>query len=106
MYTILLTEIKMLNKVLSKKFPFILDVSGYEIHRGKLIIDAWVSPNHFCELMDDRVENKVNSSINAFTTQAVKTIVSGPSKDFNVVDVRYFPLIEKSTLLEYVDKIN
>ena len=69
------TELKMLDKYLKKMYPFIINVDSifeskrntiYDPHtfsavnKESLHINIYVSPLHFCELMDDRVERNCN----------------------------------------------
>ena len=70
--THMVTETKMLDKYMRKMFPFIIRVEEVDPIRVRryskdrdfkleLRISIYVSPTHFCELMDNRVDVKLNN---------------------------------------------
>lgn len=122
------SELLILNKYMKKLFPFILEVDsvyvgeepynpyGYGNHstsgtgkrnKNLLKINIYVSPLHFCELMDDRIEKKIVNHMIDNCSSLLKSIVT--SWDGNRPQVLFFPSVgEKSTILEglnILDKI-
>jgi hypothetical protein len=120
------SELLILNKYMKKLFPFILEVDsvyvGEEIYepwsstfnspiiynstsgtsrrdKNILKINIYVSPLHFCELMDGRVENKIIIHIVDNCSSLLKSVIT--SWDGNKLQVLFFPSVgEKSTILE------
>jgi hypothetical protein len=125
------SELLILNKYMKKLFPFILEVDsvyvGEEIYepwsstfnspiiynstsgtsrrdKNILKINIYVSPLHFCELMDDRIEKKIVNHIIDNCSSLLKSVVT--SWDGNKPRVLFFPSVgEKSTILEGLEWI-
>jgi hypothetical protein len=119
------SELLILNKYMKKLFPFILEVDSVYIgeepyepwsstfnspitystsgnsrkDKNILKINIYVSPLHFCELMDGRVENKIITHIVDNCSSLLKSVIT--SWDGNKPQVLFFPSVgEKSTILE------
>lgn len=117
------SELLILNKYMKKLFPFILEVDSVYVgeetydpytfspsanystsgtsRRGKnlLKINVYVSPLHFCELMDDRVEKQIINHIVDNCSSLLKSVIT--SWDGNKPRILFFPSVgEKSTILE------
>jgi len=118
------SELLILNKYMKKLFPFILEVDsvyvGEELYdsytwtlptinystsgtsrrdKNLLKINIYVSPLHFCELMDERVERKIVNHIVDNCSSLLKSVVT--SWDGNKPRILFFPSVEeKSTILE------
>jgi hypothetical protein len=116
-------ELNILNKYLKKMYPFITEVesvdAGSEIYdpytfipennystsgSGKkgdvLRINIYVSPLHFCELMDDRVEKKLQSLMLKQCGSLVKSIIT----DCNPDNIRFlfYPDVDKVTIFDNI----
>lgn len=102
-------EIKMLNKFFTRHFPFILEVSDYTLEssyrRSSLILDVYVSPTHFCELMDSRVERQVGDKIRSFSSQFIQTLIPEWNREVSSMNIRFFPQIEEATILSSLEEI-
>lgn len=123
-------EISILNKYMKKLFPFILEVDSltignepynqdnqdYQItssgrdfvtftsrrQNNQLQLNIYVSPIHFCELMDGRVERKIIKHMINNCSPLLKSVI--PS--WNGLDPRilFYPLIgESATILEGIN---
>ena len=103
------TETKMLDKYMKKMFPFIINVSGVELvktrrqykdrdSKVKLHISIYVSPSHFCELMDNRVEIKMNQYMLRETSSMIKSLI--PDVDENKIKFLFFPDIDSVTIFD------
>ena len=103
------TETKMLDKYMKKMFPFIINVSEVELvntrrqykdkdSKVKLHISIYVSPSHFCELMDNRVEIKMNQYMLRETSSMIKSII--PDVDENKIKFLFFPDIDSVTIFD------
>jgi len=106
------TETKMLDKYMKKMFPFIINVSDIEPITRKVIvsrnnasrvlteihISIYVSPSHFCELMDNRVEIKMNQYMLRETSSMIKSII--PDVDENKIKFLFFPDIDSVTIFD------
>ena len=123
------SELLILNKYMKKLFPFILEVDsvyvGEELYdsytwtlptinystsgtsrrdKNLLKINIYVSPLHFCELMDERVERKIVNHIVDNCSSLLKSVVT--SWDGNKPRILFFPSVEeKSTILEGLEWI-
>ena len=106
-------ELKILNKYLKKMFPFIVEVDSvleskrksiYNPHtftpvsKGSLKINIYVSPLHFCELMDDRVEKKLQSLMLKQSTTLIKSIMTDCNPDN--IKFLFFPDVDKVTIFD------
>ena len=102
------TETKMLDKYMRKIFPFIINVSDVEpITRNRnnasrvlieVHISIYVSPSHFCELMDNRVEIKMNQYMLRETSFMIKSLI--PNVDENKIKFLFFPDIDSVTIFD------
>ena len=103
------TETKMLDKYMRKMFPFIINVSEVEpvkIRRHskdrdfkvELRISIYVSPSHFCELMDNRVDVKMNSYMLKETSSMIKSLI--PDTDVDRIKFLFFPDIDSVTIFD------
>jgi len=106
------TETKMLDKYMKKMFPFIINVSDIEPITRKVIvsrnnasrvlievhISIYVSPAHFCELMDSRVEIKMNQYMLRETSFMIKSLI--PNVDENKIKFLFFPDIDSVTIFD------
>jgi len=106
------TETKILDKYMKKMFPFIINVSDIEPITRKVIvsrnnasrvlievhISIYVSPAHFCELMDSRVEIKMNQYMLRETSFMIKSLI--PNVDENKIKFLFFPDIDSVTIFD------
>ena len=102
------TETKMLDKYLRNMFPFIINVSDIEPitrnrnNASRVIIEVhisiYVSPSHFCELMDNRVEIKMNQYMLRETSFMIKSLI--PNVDENKIKFLFFPDIDSVTIFD------
>jgi hypothetical protein len=107
-YTNQSPEVKMLNKYFKKNFPFIIEVSDYVMESRRRMssfaIDIYVSPQHFCELMDIEVERQVVTIMTKISSQFLKVLI--PELDMLTTKIvfRFFPKIEEETILPYLSE--
>jgi hypothetical protein len=111
------SELKMLNKYLKKMFPFIVEVDNIFVLKKDMIYDpntftpvsnellqfnTYVSPLHFCELMDDRVEKKLQALMIKQCGSLIKSIIT----DCNPDKVRFvfYPDLDKITIFDDIPK--
>ena len=103
------TETKILDKYMRKMFPFIINVSEVEPVRVRryskdrdfnleLRISIYVSPSHFCELMDNRVDIKLNSYMLKETSSMIKSII--PDADESKIKFLFYPDIDSVTIFD------
>lgn len=103
------TETKMLDKYMRKMFPFIIRVEEVEPVRVRryskdrdfkleLRISIYVSPTHFCELMDNRVDVKMNDYLLKETSSMIKSII--PEIDESRIKFLFFPDIDSVTIFD------
>ena len=99
-------EAKTLSVLLRRKFPFIIYVSScsFSGDKTKLYLDMYVSPEHFCELMDNRVERQVVNKIIILSDKLIRSIFSDWSKKTSLI-LRFFPEITESTILNDLNTI-
>lgn len=105
-------EVKIVNKFFKKMFPFVVEISdaGSYIHKCSsygvtpnsefniLEISMYVSPVHFCELMDYRIEKEVTNRIKLVSSQFLKSVFT----DWSGGEMRilFFPEINEQTILD------
>ena len=93
-------ELIILNKYLKKMYPFIIEVDNYMYERRgnvlKLII--YVSPLHFCELMDGRVDIKLRNMMMKESYGLIKSILP-EFKDNNII-FSFYPNVDKITIFD------
>lgn len=127
------SELLILNKYMKKLFPFILEVDsvylGEEVYdpfsytstfnysfsgstsissrRDKTLlkINIYVSPLHYCELMDCRVEKKITNHIYEGSSALLKSIIT--SWNGEKPRILFFPSVGKSaSILDGLDITN
>jgi hypothetical protein len=95
-------ELIILNKYLKKMYPFIIEVDNYVYENSrsgnvlKLII--YVSPLHFCELMDGRVDFKLRNMMMKESYGLIKSILP-EFKDNNII-FSFYPNVDKVTIFD------
>jgi hypothetical protein len=112
-------ELKIVNKYFKGQFPFVLEVTdagpSYNIspHRLRLHslerpqefelleIGMYISPTHFCELMDHRIEEKVNRRMKLLMSTFLKSVFT----DWKGTELRllFFPEINEQTILNQLE---
>ena len=104
-------ESEVLTKYLKRKFPFIQEVSGYSLEssgRGStvsLFLNIYVSPTHFCELLDGRVEKKVINKITKVSSSFIKSVITDWDNQKHPLNIRFFPEINEASILKILDKV-
>jgi hypothetical protein len=92
-------ELFLLNKYFKTIFPFIIEVSGYDINKNNAInINIYVSPTHFCELMDLRVDLKIKQYMLRETSSMIKCLI--PDIDVERIKFLFFPDIDSVTIFD------
>jgi hypothetical protein len=107
-------ELKIVNKYFKERFPFVLEVAdagptsdmtpsrmrlkilGLEEFKV-LEIGMYISPTHFCELMDHRIEEKVNRRMKLLTSTFLKSVFTDWKGD--ELRLLFFPEINEQTIL-------
>lgn len=100
-------ETKTLSVLLRRKFPFIIDISNCSFNsnnKSALYLDVYVSPEHFCELMDARVEKQVVNKITILSDKLIRSIFSDWNQKTSLI-FRFFPEINESTILKDLKNI-
>jgi hypothetical protein len=115
-------ELKIVNKYFKGKFPFILEVTdvgpSYKINPNRLRlhhsnssrefelleIGMYISPTHFCELMDHRIEEKVNQKMKLLSSTFLKSVFT----DWKGIELRllFFPEINEETILSQLTDVS
>ena len=111
------TELKMLDKYLKKMYPFIINVDSIfeskrktindphtfsPVNKESLHINIYVSPLHFCELMDNRVEKKLQSLMLKQCGSLIKSIMTDCNPD--KIKFLFFPDVDKVTIFDDIPK--
>jgi len=115
------TELKMLDKYLKKMYPFIIEVESIYFNydevsmlnnfsssgmgrrdKDLLKINIYVSPLHFCELMDDRVEKKLQSLMLKQCGSLIKSIMTDCNP--NKIKFLFYPDVDKVTIFDDIPK--
>jgi hypothetical protein len=112
-------ELKIVNKYFKEHFPFVLEVSDagppndiiiprmrynpYCQEFKLLEIGMYVSPIHFCELMDHRIEEKLSRRMKLLTSTFLKSVFT----DWRGDELRllFFPEINEQTILNQLEPI-
>lgn len=104
-------EVQVLNRFLKRMYPFVVEVTDIDtktvrIHSRpnrqlRLTISAYVSPIHFCELMDDRVNLKLNKRMGEECQVLLKSLI--PDWDGEYVQFIFFPDIDTVTIFDGLD---
>lgn len=114
-------ELKIVNKYFKEHFPFVLEVadagSPSDITPSRirlkilgsqefsiLEIGMYVTPTHFCELMDHRIEEKVNRRMKLLTSTFLKSVFT----DWKGEELRllFFPEINEQTILDQLTSLS
>ena len=120
-------ELKIVNKYFKGQFPFVLEVSdaglSYKISANSLSpnelrlhnlnspqefklleISIYISPTHFCELMDHRIEKKVNQKMTLLTSAFLKSVFT----EWKGEEIRFlfFPEINEQTILNQLTSLS
>ena len=106
-------ELKALNKYLKKMYPFIVNVDSIYYTKSrrvmnssqfttKAMVNVYVSPRHFCELMDDRVSRKLENHMVKETTQFFQAVIN-PDVHSNNLQYIFFPDVEEVTIFDGLD---
>ena len=96
------SELFMLNKYLKKMFPFIIEVENYvyeKSRRGDILeLTIYVSPLHFCELMDNRIDKKLRDIMMKDSHTLIKSLLP----EFKEDNIRFlfFPDVDKVTIFD------
>jgi hypothetical protein len=106
-------EIKSLNKYLKKLYPFIVNVDSINYTKTRRVmnssqfntramVNVYVSPRHFCELMDNRVSRKLEINMIKETIQFFQAVVN-PDVHTNNLQYIFFPDVEEVTIFDGLD---
>jgi hypothetical protein len=106
-------EIKSLNKYLKKLYPFIVNVDSINYTKSRRVmnssqfntramVNVYVSPRHFCELMDNRVSRKLEINMIKETIQFFQAVVN-PDVHTNNLQYIFFPDVEEVTIFDGLD---
>jgi hypothetical protein len=106
-------EIKSLNKYLKKLYPFIVNVDSINYTKSRRVmnssqfntramVNVYVSPRHFCELMDNRVSRKLEIKMIKETIQFFQAVVN-PDVHSNNLQYIFFPDVEEVTIFDGLD---
>lgn len=110
-------EVKIVNKFFKKMLPFVVEVSDagerqhkpnhLRLHKSYVVtskskfntleINIYVSPTHFCELMDYRIEKQVIDRIKLISSQFLKSVFTDWAGD--ELKILFFPEINEQTIL-------
>lgn len=92
-----------ITKHLKKSLKFVLNCEINEddsLKTKRIFVDVFVSPSHFCELLDPRVEKKVTQKCSEVIYPMLFTLYG--MKDTERVNFRFFPELEESTIFNYI----
>jgi hypothetical protein len=106
-------EIKSLNKYLKKLYPFIVNVDSINYTKSRRVmnssqfntramVNVYVSPRHYCELMDDRVSRKLENHMVKETIQFFQSMIN-PDINLNTLQFIFFPDVEDVTIFDGLD---
>jgi hypothetical protein len=106
-------EIKSLNKYLKKLYPFIVNVDSINYTKTRRVmnssqfntramVNVYVSPRHYCELMDDRVSRKLENHMVKETIQFFQSMIN-PDINLNTLQFIFFPDVEEVTIFDGLD---
>jgi hypothetical protein len=82
-------------------FPFIIKVDNYMYEKSKrdvLKLIIYISPLHFCELMDGRVDFKLRNMMMKESYGLIKSVLPG-FKDNNII-FSFYPDVDKITIFD------
>ena len=114
-------ELKIVNKYFKEQFPFVLEVSdagpssdmtpsrmrlkiSCPREFNTLEIGMYISPIHFCELMDYRIEEKVNQRMKLLTSTFLKSVFTDWKGD--ELRLLFFPEINEQTILNQLTSLS
>ena len=108
-------ELRVMNKYLKQLFPFIVNIESISYAKSRQVISnhhakwtvktrvsVYVSPRHFCELMDDRVSRKLENHMVKETIQLFQASVN-PNVNSNNLQYIFFPDVEEVTIFDGLD---
>ena len=108
-------ELKVMNKYLKQLFPFIVNIESISYAKSRQVISnhhakwtvktrvsVYVSPRHFCELMDDRVSRKLENHMVKETIQFFQSMIN-PDINLNTLQFIFFPDVEDITIFDGLD---
>ena len=96
------SELNILNKHFKKMFPFVIEVDGFTLERRKtLYFDIFVSPVHYCELINNEVDKLINRYMIAKSADLIKSVL--PDWDSGIVKFRFFPEVPELTVFNGLD---
>jgi len=108
-------ELKVMNKYLKQLFPFIVNIESISYAKSRQVISnhhakwtvktrvsVYVSPRHFCELMDDRVSRKLENHMVKESIQLFQAAVN-PNVNSNNLQYIFFPDVEEVTIFDGLD---
>jgi hypothetical protein len=85
-------------------FPFVIEVVDFTLEPRKeyganpLCIDMCVSPIHYCELIDDKVNDLINRYLFDNSTDLLKSVL--PEWDGRVIKFRCHTTLDKFTIFD------
>jgi hypothetical protein len=83
-------------------FPFVIKVDGFTLERRKtLYFDIFVSPVHYCELINNEVDKLINRYMIAKSADLIKSVL--PDWDSGIVKFRFFPEVPELTVFNGLD---
>ena len=98
------SELIILNKYLKKMFPFVIEVENYVYEKSRsgdiLELTIYVSPIHFCELMDNRIENKLRNMMMKESYTLIKSLL--PEFKENNIRFLFYPDVDKVTIFDNI----
>jgi hypothetical protein len=102
------SELNILNKHFKKMFPFVIEVEGFELRITQwslgsvpLTLDIYVSPTHYCELLNDKVYQKVCNYMTDTSSYLTKSVLT--DWDGQIIHFRFFPDTNETTVLDGLD---
>jgi hypothetical protein len=101
------SELNILNKHFKKMFPFVVEVVDFTLEPRKeyganaLYLDMCVSPIHYCELVDNEVNELINRYLFENSTDLLKSVL--PEWDGRVVNFRCRTTLDKFTIFDGLD---
>jgi hypothetical protein len=85
-------------------FPFVIEVENYVYEKSRsgdiLELTIYVSPIHFCELMDNRIENKLRDMMMKESYTLIKSLL--PEFKENNIRFLFYPDVDKVTIFDNI----
>jgi hypothetical protein len=98
------SELIILNKYLKKMFPFVIEVENYVYEKSRsgniLELTIYVSPLHFCELMDARIDKKLRDIMMKESYTLIKSLL--PEFKENNIRFLFYPDVDKVTIFDNI----